>query len=1171
MKFEPLRTHLANILHREAEIKNHQLRVVGSRSNFQLALTLLSRIEIKTNNLPHLVITSSLTEAEEFKDTILSLEPHSNIIINAEYDVSPYSGLYPNPSMAGKRLQFISALLKESPHTILITSLKGLLQKTLPFDEFAKLQFELKKGQELLPQIVERLQDMGYENVPYVEEMGHFAWRGGIIDIYSPSHRLPIRIELFGDQIESMRLFNPQTQERVEEISHCEISVPKEIIFSDDNVENALEKMRQFYQSKTSKTEDLDDIYRSLAQKQRFQGNEFFLPFFYEKPQNILDYLSAPINLWWLDYNRVQNTWEDTLQELNSEMAEGESLVQVPISSLFVSLNDIKLPEKSDEIRFQIVSELTENDPFKDIEWRTVPLTDFKNTLRNFEPGGDDWINFVHERISTWKKQDFSIFFCCRTPTQAQILQTSLEKMNWNSRIHREEDRLWDTWINEQRDNDKIIDIIIFEIHESFRSEGDKFIFISSDDMWGAKARSRATTGSEEFQKAARRLNFADLKPGDLIVHIKHGIGQYDGLKKMTINGADSEFIQLSYKDKDKLYLPVYRIGQIQKYSSSVSQVPLDRLGGTAWEKTKLKVTSHIKDIAAELLALYAKRAEIKRDPYIFNSVAENRFDLEFPYEETADQLRALSDIKKDMLGDKPMDRLVCGDVGFGKTEVAMRAAFWAAENKRQVAVLAPTTVLTFQHHETFKKRFANWPMKIEVLNRFVSNSEAKKILQRTKDGEVDILIGTHRILSKDVLFKDLGLLIVDEEQRFGVTHKERVKKLKTTVDTLTLSATPIPRTLNMGLVGIRDLSLINTAPVDRLPTRTFICKFDEDLIRRAVESEIKRSGQIYFIHNRIQSIYGLADNLRRIIPNVRLRVAHGQMPEEELENTMLAFFNHEIDILVCTAIVESGMDVPRANTMFIDQAQIFGLSQLYQLRGRVGRSKLRAYCYLVLPRGKKLEPVAEERLKVIQENTSLGSGIKIAQYDLELRGSGNILGDDQSGHINSVGYELYMDLLNESLAEMKGEPTEDMELDPEINLRVPALISDKYISDIRIRLSYYKGLAEIETSEDLDSIENELKEQFGPIPEETVNLMGLMLIRLLCKTLGVKDVSAGVKSISLLFSEKTRLKPETVIGLASRDNKKYSITPDNRLNIRMNTITWSHVHEEISYLLKLI
>ncbi|MBC7370262.1 MAG: transcription-repair coupling factor, partial [Bdellovibrionaceae bacterium] len=781
------------------------------------------------------------------------------------------------------------------------------------------------------------------------------------------------------------------------------------------------------------------------------------------------------------------------------------------------------------------------------------------------------WISAVKQKLTRWKEDGYKVFVGIKNQTQMDRLAHFIDRLDFKPLKVDAQEYLWDTWTQDQTSSQNIIHIIPRYLPESLRLEEEHIIFLREVDFFGKKQRAAETSGAEDFQKKAKRLSFGDLKPGDLVVHVKHGVGQYEGLKLMPIGGIDSEFIQVGYKDKDKLYLPVYRVGQLQKYSGASQTTVLDKLGGVGWEKTKSKVKHQLRDIAHDLLALYAKRLELYRPPFVFNDGEYAQFESGFPYEETNDQLRAIRDITKDLTGDKPMDRLICGDVGFGKTEVAMRAAFFAIQNQKQVVVLAPTTVLTFQHLETFKKRFEGWPVTVRALNRFVSASDAKKTLKECAEGKVDILIGTHRVLSKDVAFKDLGLMIIDEEQKFGVTHKEKMKKMRNSVDSLTLSATPIPRTLNMSLVGARDLSLINTAPVDRLPTRTFVTKFDEETIRKAITAEIGRGGQVYFIHNRVQSIYGLADEIRAIVPEARIRVGHGQMNEHDLEKTMLEFFHHEVDVLVCTAIVESGMDIPRANTMFIDSAHMFGLSQLYQLRGRVGRSKARAYCYLMMPRGKKLEKDAQERLKIIQENSALGSGIKIAQYDLELRGSGNILGDDQSGHVNAVGYELYMDLLQEALAEAKGEDMTDIELDPEINLRIAAMIPESYIADIRIRLSYYKALADISSNEELDRIEEELKDQFGDIPEATLNLMGVMLIRKLCKELGVRDLSAGIKSISLIFTEKTLLKPETAIQMAMRENKKYSLTPDNRLNIRMNNISWGSVYEELEYLLKQI
>lgn len=582
-------------------------------------------------------------------------------------------------------------------------------------------------------------------------------------------------------------------------------------------------------------------------------------------------------------------------------------------------------------------------------------------------------------------------------------------------------------------------------------------------------------------------------------------------------------------------------------------------------EKTKVKVRSHLKDIASELLALYAKRAQVTRPPFNTADVDYKTFEGQFAYDETPDQLDAIDAILNDMHKETPMDRLICGDVGFGKTEVAMRAAFKCAHDRRQVAVLVPTTILSFQHFESFKKRFKNWPLNIEMLSRFTPTAKAREVVEKIKSGEVDIVIGTHRVLSKDIQFKDLGLLIVDEEHKFGVTHKEKIKKLKTAVDTIAMSATPIPRTLNMSLMGIRDLSLINTAPQDRLPIRTFICKFEESVIKKAIDNEVQRGGQVYFLHNRVQSIAEVAHQLQELCPDVRLKFAHGQMNEDELEKTMISFFKHEFDVLVSTTIIESGVDVQKANTIIIDRADTLGLSQLYQLRGRVGRGNERAYCYLVIPRSGAIDPIAQERLKVLQENTELGSGLRIAHHDLELRGAGNILGEAQAGHANAVGYELYIELLEQALKEARGEDTQKDELEPEINLRIPALIPHDYIPDIRVRMGYYSALSAIESHDDMDRFESDLNDQFGKVPEQVMNLMGMMLLKKFCKDLAIRDLSAGTKSISLAFTDFTPVKSDVMIELVTGRPKKYSITPDSRLIVQMDEISWPKIYAELN------
>lgn len=1173
MKAEMTHTRLESILERAFETTRGKIQVTGASSPLALAYFLSQTYSKKINNLPHLVVVGGLREAQALQQLLRFFDPSRHSYILPSFDVSPYSGLYPNPQIVSDRIRFLARAQHAKAGEIFISVSDALMQRTLPVKILKDFSKTLKAGDELPDNISEYLNSLGYAAAPMVEDKGQFALRGGIVDIFPPTEDQPVRIDLFGNQIESIRYFNISDQRSAEELSSFYLTPAREILFRDEAHEQLLKRIRSSLEGRTVDTTEADELLRSLVLKNIFPGVEFLLPYFYGELASPVDHFSSPVNLWFLDPIEISRTSDEVWAGLKTDYASSaHHVIRPDLDLLYSAFEKLSFPENSRQIYFSSLEYLEEEGSENSrVEYRTSLTQDFTNLSLANPPGSESWLQAAANKLHKWREDGYRVFIGTKNPSHIERLTLLFDRLDFKVSRGADDEYRWDSWLIEQDSNQQLIHVIPRYLSESLRFDEERVIFLRDEDFYGKKQRAREPSAVQDFQKHAKRLAFGDLKPGDLVVHTKHGVGQYEGLKIMSISGVDSEYIQVGYKDKDKLYLPVYRIGQLQKFSGAAATTVLDKLGGTGWEKTKAKVKSHVRDIAADLLALYAKRAEMHRPPFLFKDNEILLFENSFPYEETEDQLRAISDIVKDLRSTKPMDRLICGDVGFGKTEVAMRAAFFAVQAKKQVALLAPTTVLTFQHFETIKKRFEGWPVDIRVLNRFVPPSEVKKTLQDLKDGKVDIVVGTHKLLGSAIQFRDLGLLIVDEEQKFGVTHKEKIKKLKLGVDTLTLSATPIPRTLNMALVGIRDLSLINTAPVDRLPTRTFVTKFDEETIRKAITAEISRGGQVYFIHNRIESIYGLADEIRQIVPEARLRVAHGQMEEHELEKTMLAFFHHEIDVLVCTAIVESGMDVPRANTMFIDSAHMFGLSQLYQLRGRVGRSKTRAYCYLMMPRSKKLDKEQQERLKIIQENTALGSGIKIAQYDLELRGAGNILGEEQSGHINSVGYELYMDLLNEALAEAKGEKIEDMELDPEINLRIPAMIPDSYISDIRIRLSYYKALAEITSNEDLDRIEEELRDQFGPLPEPTVNLMGLMLIRRQCKELGVRDISAGVKSISLIFTEKTKLKPEAVIQLAIRESKKYSLTPDNRLNVKVSNISWSGVHEELEQLLKLV
>lgn len=1168
---ELLPVRFEKVLERALERKQHEIEVFGTDSTLALSLFLSQQSAIELTQNPQVIVVPTAAEAVELENHFRFFDPEAQVSTLLPFDVSPFSGLYPNARSVSARVRWLYEATAPEPRHFFIATVEALAQRTVPVPILKQNTFHWRKNDDLPPNLIRELERLGYQSAPVVEDEGTYAVRGGIVDIFSPAHRLPVRIELFGDTVESIRFFNPETQRSEKLTESFSLIPPREILFSDEARMRAAAKFRKNAEGREIDPTDHDSVLQAIVQGQLFPGIDFLIGDFYEEFALPLDHFKKPVTLWLLNPIELAREGDRLREERKREFAESLAhAIRPAVDDLYVAFEE--LPQDNVARRISLSKIEIHDRPFESepaVENRiTVQASDVK-----FPAAGSgnaiDTLNETLQRVQSWREQGFAIFIGAGTQAQSQRLMAFFEKSDLSTVLLKNDESAWHQWVEEQHANPKLIHIIPRALNESLKLNDESLIFLRDEDFFGKKQRKREykTTGS--ITERAHALSFGDLKPGDHVVHTVHGIGVYEGLKVMPIGGVDAEFIQIAYKDGDKLYLPIYRVGQIQKFSGPTGERLIDKLGGTQWQKTKIRVRSHLRELASDLLQLYAKRSQIHRPPFPENDDDFAKFEVAFPYDETDDQLKAVSDIVGDMTGDKPMDRLVCGDVGFGKTEVAMRAAFKAVEGHKQVAVLAPTTVLSFQHVETFQRRFKGWPIVIRALNRFVSNAEIKKTLEELREGKVDIVVGTHRLLSKDVVFKDLGLLIIDEEQRFGVTHKEKIKKMKSVVDTLTLSATPIPRTLNMSLVGMRDLSIINTPPVDRLPTRTFVTKYDKETVRKAILGEIQRGGQVFFLHNRVQTIYQTADELREIVPDARIRVGHGQMDEDELEKTMIAFFHHQVDVLVCTTIIESGIDNPRANTMFIDNAHQFGLSQLYQLRGRVGRSKERAYCYLLIPANKRIEPDAQERLKIIQENTALGSGIKIAHHDLELRGSGNILGEDQSGHIDAVGYEMYLELLETAIREVKGEEVAE-ELEPEINVRIPALIPDSYIGDIRIRLSYYKAMSEISRPEDMDRIEEELSDQFGKLPDQVINLMGLMLIRHHCRELGIRDLSSGPKSISLAFTEKTPFPPQTAVELAQKQRQKYSITPDMRLIVRLDTINWPNIYDELLHLKKL-
>lgn len=856
---------------------------------------------------------------------------------------------------------------------------------------------------------------------------------------------------------------------------------------------------------------------------------------------------------------RLEQLRDQTVKEYQSSP---QALIHPSVDSLFGwSLFLENQPERLVDFSPLANPSSSPEDSIPSLPYGVVSLDEPVSSWRSLRVGSPAWNEKLSSSIQQWIESGNHVWIACSSSSAKERMRSTLSRLNLPFRIV-------DGFENGSEETIQSgLSLTVERLPSSVWLKEEGLVLLSDNHLLGKVNRAPKPISTSAMAPDSRALAFGEIKPGDLVVHLTHGIGKYEGLSRMQIGGADSDFLQIRYLDNNKLYIPAYKISLLQKFSGPEGLALLDRLGGSTWERAKTKVRVSIRDLAADLLQLYAQRADSKRQAFQWSEEQYEEFCDRFPYTETDDQMRALQDIHSDLAGDKPMDRLVCGDVGFGKTEVAMRASFVVASTGGQVMVLAPTTVLSFQHFQTFQARFAGSGIKVVCLNRFTPSGDLKRAISEIKDGSAQIIIGTHKLLGREVLPKNLKLLIIDEEQKFGVAHKEKIRRLQVGVDTLCLSATPIPRTLNMSLMGVRDLSLINTPPADRLPTRTFILRWNDEAIQKSVEAEIARGGQVYFVHNRIESIYELKNRLGAILPTARLSIAHGQMKEDELEKTMLAFFHHEIDILLCTAIIESGTDNPRANTIFIDQPQLLGLSQLYQLRGRVGRSKERAYCYLVLPDRSQIDPRVQERLKVIQENSALGSGLRIAQYDLELRGAGDFLGAAQSGNINAVGYELYIELLQEEIQRLRGLPPKAPIVDPEINLRIASYIPDEYISDIRLRLYYYKLLSEVSSSDDIDRIDSQLRDQFGPPPESVVNLFGLMLIRSTCRDIGVRDVAAGSKSLSLQFDSSTRIAPEKVVRLAQRQSQKYSLTPEGRINIRMQEITWPRALEEIQQL----
>ena len=1220
MKIENLSLLLTKAFH--SKCQHLQLETTLELPFTALALSQLFHHSI--DKACNLILTLNDKQSQDLAHLLAFFEPNIKAVI------------LPSPEKTSqqetlqKRCAWLYAAQNPDSWQVFIAPIEALMQKAPSPSLFASHCLSIKKGDWLPEDLREFFTHRGYESCPLVEHPGQYSLRGNRVDFFSPSHSLPCRIELFGDQVEALWHFLPEKQRNWKALDVAHIIPCNPFFYSKENSPEESITWRQRgckrIQESIRKKElhvgqigkDLPYFLSCLGKGISFQGIEFLMDYFFSDLQSPLSFLKKPFNLWVLCREQLQKKAKAFVEELQEE--KGAFLRRpdlfldlqavMELLNLDFSLDVNKAEAKAEakveaeakieggaevEAKAKVEAEAKPKEKFhryidikpfheRDVEslhpehlhisYPCVSLTQKFKILNEIPFASEAWTNELQKMLGEWKENSFRIFICCSSSLSLQFIEKDLQKMDFIPQRVKEGGFLWEECLELQRENPRHIHLFPYPIDASFSLEQDKILFLSEKDLWNKKTSSVSYVKPEdskdsfESYKKAQSLSFSDIEVNGLVVHTQYGIGRYMGLKEIDlVKGIRAEFIEINYDKDEKLYLPVYKLDQLQKYKGS-SHTPLDKLGGQGWKKRKFKVKEKLREIAADLLDLYTRRKKIERPPFKIPSREYFQFSAQFPYTETPEQQQSIQEVLEDMQKFSPMDRLVCGDVGFGKTEVALRACFVVLKNKKQVAIICPTTLLSFQHFQTFKNRFRSWPFQCVCFNRFISPRQIKQNIEDLKSGKASIAIGTHRLLSKDLAFHDLGLLVIDEEHKFGVNHKEKLRQMKIHIDTLALSATPIPRTLNMSLSGIRNLSLIHSPPQNRLPIKTMSVPFQPQTIRRIVKDELARGGQIFFVHNRIYDIQLVAEELKTMLEgiDIRIAIAHGQQVENNLENTMIQFLNKEIDLLISTNIVESGMDLPNVNTLLVHKPQHLGLGQMYQLRGRVGRSSRQGYCYFLLPLQREVSSTLQRRLSILQQHTALGSGITISQYDMELRGAGNFLGKDQSGHLNAVGYELYMDLLKESLSELKGEePLSAVE--PDIAVPLPALIPCEYIEDIRTRLHYYKNLAGAKNQEELEEIQRDLYDQFGKLPEELENLCLLMLIKNQCKRMGIQHLKMGKQNLLLRFGNKDSSFIDKILSLALQ-RESYQLKPPDQLAIRLEESSWVNIQRELDFLI---
>jgi len=1085
------------------------------------------------------------------------------------HDVLPFENLSPHPDVQEQRASALWKLATGAV-SILIAPVESAALRLFDRDYYAGLALTLRRGEEVdIEMLTTHLAGVGYTRMDLVEMPGHFTRRGGILDVYSPESDRPVRIEFFGDEIETIRKFDPETQRSQSSLDQAELLPLTETPVTEHllaAVHARLNKQRVISEDPDSDDEEMAAEMAAAGGVSVFPGWEFFasvagahkslltlLPkcmLFVEEPGLVRN----QIERWW---NKVEQRHERSA--IGSLLTPEDIYLRPEILQASLDAHP-----GLDLDQLGVIDVLDDDMTLGEVELPTRPTLRFHGS-----------IPALTEQLRNLMAADTRTILAAPHLGDVERLATVLREYQIPYRLGSRNPHPGETVLDEGSflSGDLRVPIIVRTPLAAGVSFLDANIVLFGANDLSDEADVQARPERKRSKTAAFVSDFRDLAVGDYVVHVEHGIAQYQGLKEIVQDGLSLEFMILEFAEAARLYVPLTRLDLIQKYrSTDTGPAPvLHKLGSQQWAKTKSRVKKAMQDMAGELLKLYAERTTAQGNAFSKDNEFQREFEDSFDFNETDDQLSAIRAIKYDMESTTPMDRLLCGDVGYGKTEVAMRAAFKAVQDGKQVAVLTPTTVLSFQHFETFKKRFAQFPIKVEMISRFRTAKEQKAIVEQVENGRVDILIGTHRILSKDIRFQDLGLLVVDEEQRFGVRHKERLKQMRKEIDVLAMSATPIPRTLHMSLVGLRDMSVIETPPKDRMAIQTVVAKFDEKIIRSAVEVELERGGQVYFVHNRVESIYEIASRIQELVPAARVVVGHGQMPETELERVMLAFMHHEYDVLVATTIIENGLDIPLANTMLINRADRHGLSELYQLRGRVGRSNRRAYAYLLIPPETELTEIARRRLAALKEFSDLGAGFKIAALDLELRGAGNMLGGEQSGHIEAVGFELYTSMLEAAVKEMKGESSDERPATA-LNLGIPLRIDESYVPEENQRLRLYKKIAGASTDQALAEVRAELEDRYGAPPDATVFLLEAAGVRLECERIGIAQVDRKRGELQIRFMENAVVDPQVLMRLVARNAKRGAqFTPQGLLKYPLKATRPDEILLEIHEVLAML